>query len=79
MPDISSTPSLGDRIAEARARHGLSSEPGPRPIGRGRPKKAQNAQMWWKQPKKLIPYAMVAGVVYLLVCGVIANVQWFLM
>ncbi len=76
MPETSYISLLGDEIAKARARHGLSSEPGPRPTGRGRPRKAEQPQPWWKQPKKLIPYALVVLAFYLMVCGIIANVQW---
>lgn len=79
MPEISSTSPLGDRIAKARAEHGLSAEPGPRPTGRGRPKKAKQPQPWWKRPEQFVPYLALALVGYLMVSGLIANAIWFLM
>lgn len=76
MPETYTTSSLGDRIAKARARHGLSPEPPPRPTGRGRPNRATHNLPFWKHPKTLVPHLMLAVAIYLLVSGILANIQW---
>lgn len=81
MPDptTSASPgdSLGHRIAQARAKHGLPPEPTKPPAGRGRPYRTSRLDLpFWKTPKKLIAPVALTLLGYLLVCGIGVNIVW---